>query len=357
MKAISILLLIGTIVVTAVSAKDLTRAQALKIGSDNDGVKNGKFWLEKGDASPPFNHVGHIIISGGNQISLTLNGTNIAGHIMHAPYDDGSQTRLDFFVSSNGKGWVVAHVLKPEIKDTRPEKPRDVRPAKHKALASAAKLAIEEGDLDFLKLLFKKGLKVNEALEFKDGDTLLHEATSWKRLDVVKFLLESGADPRIRNRYGKRPIDAVITGESKKDKDLCALLARPNDKDTMVEGIPSGLIAELLPHQSKKEIIFVSWNGADPSPEMLAEIRKTVPNARAASRMVTLERRPLGAHTWYQDKKSKEFGSLIEVSVKHAGEVWTASVRSTVAPALAGGGWAGKARKKYGYWFTVSYMT
>lgn len=349
MKALSILLLITTICVTDVLAQALTRDQALKIGSDNDGIGNGKFWFEHGDSSPPFTHAGHITISQGSQISLTLNDGATTGLGVDAPYDDGSQTRLDFFTSSNGKGWVAAHVLKPEIEKTRPEAPRDERPATHKAHSPAAKLAIEQGDLDFLGALLKKGLQVNEALDFEDGDTLLHEATSWGKVDVMKFLLAAGADPTIRNRYGDRPIDTVIEGEK---EDLCALLARPNHEEALVDGIPSGLIEELLPHRSKDEIIFVSWNGGDPAPELLAAIRKTIPSARAASLMATLDRRPLGAHSWYQDKATKEFGSLIEVNLDKKDEVWTATVRTTVGPVMAGGGWKGKARKKYGYWYT-----
>jgi ankyrin repeat protein len=241
------------------------------------------------------------------------------------------------------------HVLKPEIENTQPKVPRDERPSDHKALSGAAELAIEQGDLDFLGLLFKKGLLVNEALNFEDGDTLLHVATSWGKLDIVKFLLEVGADPTIRNHYGDRPIDTAI---SDKEEDLSALLARPDDEEAMVDGIPSGLIEAILPNRTQNEIIFISWNRANPGPELLAEIRKTVPNARPASRKKTLDRRPLGAHSWYQDTESKEFGTLIEVSLDNEGEIWTAAVRRSVGPVMAGGGWKGKARKRYGYWHT-----
>ncbi len=349
MKTLSVLLFVSAISFTGGFAQDLTREQALKIGSDSDGIGNGKFWFEHGDSSPPFTHAGHIAISRGSQITLTLNDGATSRLGVNAPYDDGSQTRLDFFTSSNGKGWVAAHVLKPEMENTRPEPPRDERPAAHKALSPAAKLAIDQGDLDFLGALLKKGLRVNEALDFQDGDTLLHEATSWGKLDIVKFLLKNGADPTVRDRYGERPIDAAIRA---KEEDLCKLLSKPDGDEPLVDGVPSGLIEEVLPHRYTGENYFISWNGKDPEPEILAKIRKTLPKARAASRMKTLDRRPLGAHSWYQDKESGEFGTLIEVKVDNEGEVWTTTVRTTVGPILAGGGWKGKARKEYGYWYT-----
>jgi hypothetical protein len=348
MKATLLLFFTSVLSIISVDAQNLARDQALQIGVQNDGTGNGKFWFERGDSSPPFVHAGHIVISQGSQISLTLKGAT-SGLGVDAPYDDGSQTRLDFFTSSNGRGWVTAHVLKPEIKSTRPEPPRDERPSTHKALCSAAELAIREGDLDFLKALLKRGLQINEALDFEDGDTLLHEVVYSDDLAIVKFLLANGADPNVRNRYGDRPIDNAI---SVKEEALCKLLARPNGNEGEVDGIPTGLIEEVLPHQSSNEIFFVSWNGQDPSLDVLAEIHKTVPKAMPASRMETLKRRPLGAHSWYRDQESNEFGSLIEVTLGKAGDAWAASVRMTVGPVMAGGGWKGKARKEYGYWYT-----
>lgn len=344
-----LLFVVGPFSFWSVSAQDLTRDQALKIGSDNDGAGNGKFWFEHGDSSPPFTHAGHINISRGSGVFLTLNDGATSGLGVDAPHEDGSETRLDFFTSSNGKGWVAAHVLKPEIEETAPEGPRDERSPVHRALSPAAELAIEEGDLDFLASLLKRGLQINEALDFEDGDTLLHAATSWQKVDIVKFLLQNGADRTIRDRYGDRPIDAAIGREH---EELCVILSMPEDKDTVVDEIPSGLIAELLPHQTNDEIIFVSWNDRDPSAELLAEIQKTAPEARPASQMKTLSRRPLGANSSYQDKESKEFGTLIEVGLKNEAEVWIASVRTSTGPIMAGGGWRGKARKGYGYWFT-----
>ena len=287
------------------------------------------------------------MISRGSQITLTVNGPGTAGLGVDAPYHDESQTRLDFFTSSKGTGWVVAHVLKPEIADTRPAPPKDERPAVHQALCSAAELAIREGDLEFLKVLIKRGLQINEALDFEAGHTALHRTVWHGEIDIVKYLLEQGADREVRNRFGERPIDEAI--QLKADK-LYPLLAKPPAKDELVDGIPVGVLEQVLPRGAGDGVFFVSWDEKDPSPELLASIRKILPKARPASRMKTLERRPLGAHSWYQDKDNREFGSLIEVKLGSTGEIWTARVRTTVGPVMAGGGWEGQVSKAHGYW-------
>ena len=348
MKAIFLLILTGVSLSISVRANDLTREEALKIGHDNNGAKNGEFWFEHGDSSPPFVHSANIIISRGSQVHLAWSGDD-SGVGVDAPYDDGSETRLDFFTSSKGHGWITAHVLKPEIVSTRPEPPRDQRPPTHIALSPAAELAIHEGDLDFLKVLMKRGLKVNEALDFQRGNTLLHEAISARNLEIGKFLLTKGASPETRSRYGERPIDQAINA---KQKDFCNLLAKPRGDENKIDGIPTGLIQEVLPHNSMNEIVFVSWNNQDPSADVLMEICKSIPDARVKSKMETIDRRPLGARSWYRDKETHEFGTLIEVDLHEVKDYWTATVRESVGPVMAGGGQKCNIRKVYGYWHT-----
>jgi ankyrin repeat protein len=54
------------------------------------------------------------------------------------------------------------------------------------------------GDLEAARILFAHGANVNAQGE--DGDTPLHRAISG---DMIQLLLEHGADPSIRNRYGE----------------------------------------------------------------------------------------------------------------------------------------------------------
>lgn len=347
MKTFPLICLAGILLCIRVSAQSLTREEALKTGHANEGAGNGEFWFEQGDPSPPFRHVGKIVIPQGSAIYLGLgDGRKDLG--VNASSDDGSQTRLDFFTSAKGKGWVTAHVLKPEVKSTV-EKPQDERPAIHKALSPAARLAVQEGDTDFLEVLLKRGLQVNGALDFESGDTLLHEAVASGGPGLVEFLLKKGAQSDIRNRHGDRPADLAITMGN---RDICRLLAKPDGGENKIGDIPAGLIEQVLPHESTKEVFFISWAGEDPSGDVLKEIRRWLPHARPKSAMEALERRPLGASSWYQDKDTHEFGTLIQIRLKKGKDYWDASVRSTVGPSLAGGGWEARIQKRFGYWYS-----
>jgi hypothetical protein len=79
-------------------------------------------------------------------------------------------------------------------------------------------------------------------------------------------------------------------------------------------------------------------------------LKQSHPNARPASLLETLQRRPLGARTWYRDKANGKFGSLMEISVDSIEKGWKVRLRQTVGPFLAGGGHEMQYTKHYGYW-------
>lgn len=131
-----------------------------------------------------------------------------------------------------------------------------------------------------------------------------------------------------------------------------SLTDAPNE-EKRIAGVPVGLLAKVLPHPGPEEIHFLSfiaWNGQDPPPALLAEIRKTIPKARPASRLETIPHQPGQSRTSYRDREDGEFGDLIEVKLASEGAVWTVSVRRTSAPALSGSGWTGKVREAEGRW-------
>jgi len=67
-------------------------------------------------------------------------------------------------------------------------------------------VAADEGYYQVVQLLVKEG-KINVNRRDVDGDTALHEAADEGHLAIVKFLVENGADPSIKNKKGRTPLD------------------------------------------------------------------------------------------------------------------------------------------------------
>lgn len=69
---------------------------------------------------------------------------------------------------------------------------------------SALHFAAKEGRLDVAKILIKKGIKI-DLQDLYGKDALSTALLNWKggaNLEMVKVLLESGADPRVKNKSG-----------------------------------------------------------------------------------------------------------------------------------------------------------
>ena len=58
------------------------------------------------------------------------------------------------------------------------------------------------------------------------GRTPLYEAADWGHLDVVRALLNAGADKTIADQFGFKPIDVVCTIGDKQHKDAIVALLR-----------------------------------------------------------------------------------------------------------------------------------
>jgi len=73
----------------------------------------------------------------------------------------------------------------------------------------------QEGKEDDLKEAILLGLDLNRADE--NGMTALMVATKHANLDVVKMLIENGANPRLKNKRGERAADlAPKSGQGRK---------------------------------------------------------------------------------------------------------------------------------------------
>ncbi len=61
---------------------------------------------------------------------------------------------------------------------------------------------------DIVKLLLERGADINAA--DNDKRTPLHEAMSYKAFEVVRFLVEKGADVNLEDKNGKTPLSSIV---------------------------------------------------------------------------------------------------------------------------------------------------
>ena len=82
-------------------------------------------------------------------------------------------------------------------------------------------LAVMDGDIHTVRWLLDKGVNAND-VEPATGATPLMLACSRSKLEVVKALLEGGADVELTDRCG---LDAIAFAQSRNDKAITALVA------------------------------------------------------------------------------------------------------------------------------------
>ena len=74
------------------------------------------------------------------------------------------------------------------------------------------------GGLETAGLLIAAGAEVNRPCEH--GRTALHMAAAWGHLDVVRLLVESGADPAIRDDEGMTPAEIASRSQRVPEENL-----------------------------------------------------------------------------------------------------------------------------------------
>lgn len=75
--------------------------------------------------------------------------------------------------------------------------------------------AVLGGDLDLVKQRVAAGADINEVT---NKGTALHVSCIYRREEIGRFLLENGANPRAKDKYGRMPIDVA------EDTEMVALL-------------------------------------------------------------------------------------------------------------------------------------
>ena len=328
--------------------KGRSREEALKLCRTLGGAETGEFWFEHGDKDGPYHHAGRLILSPGGCVSYAVAEPNgeLSETGLDVP-DEAAELHMDFFTGKSGHGWVVTHCFKPEVKPTAVAARKDHRSACQQALGPAAEFAIANGNLALLKALVGQGLELNEYLDFNKQTTALSSAVWDHQLEIAKYLIAKGANKEMRGAFGERPIKTAFDLGL---KDFCKLLAKPDVEEKKIFGVPEGLLEEVFAKQAPRNPMFLRWQGEDPPQDLLTWLKRSHPEIRPASRMETLQRRPLGASSWYRDKTDGAFGTLWECSIEASGEGWKVRIRDTTGPSLAGGGIEAQYTKHCGYW-------
>jgi len=85
--------------------------------------------------------------------------------------------------------------------------------------------AMREGEhaLDIVRVLVEHKADVNG--KSNRGSTALHGAVAFLSQDIVDYLLVNGADPTIKNSFGKTPLDIASMSEFQKNKHIYQILS------------------------------------------------------------------------------------------------------------------------------------
>ncbi|MEE2743357.1 MAG: ankyrin repeat domain-containing protein [Bdellovibrionota bacterium] len=111
----------------------------------------------------------------------------------------------------------IEAISKP--KDEKVDFPKIYFPHKLPEIKNGSILrAAKRATVETIRYLLEKGLNIN----FKDsnGNTALHHAVFGKRAENIKFLINNGADPGLKNKMGLNPKELAI---KKKDETLTQL--------------------------------------------------------------------------------------------------------------------------------------
>jgi len=110
-------------------------------------------------------------------------------------------------------------------------------------------IASQNGHVDLVKLIVQNGANVNSP-NLK-GQTALHMSVAYDLYSISKFLMEKGADPKLKNNDGHEAllgIDGNKTGPEAWDAPLTILKDASDDKEELeiafkaLEGAASGII-------------------------------------------------------------------------------------------------------------------
>lgn len=126
----------------------------------------------------------------------------------------------------------------------------------------ALKSAITKGDLESVKICLQSpGFKVNEGAA--NQDNLLKLAYKERKKDIVKALLDSGADPTLSLNYDKSLLEQIIIAGDQEYFDLC-LSIEGIDLNRATSSVPSTFLAVAKKNGRIEMIKAMLKRGANP---------------------------------------------------------------------------------------------
>lgn len=320
-----------------------------------------EYVTEFGDANGPFCNIGSLVVNSASNPSFSVYAKGGIVGSSSGISDPNVMLHVEYFVNEKGNGFAVVHkrpVENPSPREDEEELPEDDRPQDHVLVSDAAASAIASGNTRRLSALFQAGLSVNDPLDWRNGWTALHYTAIFNQPRVAKLLLEHGAELDAKSRYGDRPIDMAFENGA---AELCEVLRKPSGNEKQIGGFSEDLLAQVFGSDTTDtQVRFLSFNGKDPSDDMLDFFRRQWPNVRARSQAEEVapgtpkESKPA---TSYRDVKTKDHGVVVELElVKVAEDAYDWKYRVASGPFLAGGGSKGKVSKKFGYWIEYDSM-
>jgi hypothetical protein len=224
----------------------------------------------------------------------------------------------------------------------------------HEELKAAAEFAISSGNADLLTALFKAGLQIDEPLDDDTEWTALHVAVVHNQIALARLLRDNGAWLDSRDKYGKRPIDHAF---AYKQTQMCEILAKGDQHERLISGIPVGALDEILAtSQLDTNLVFISFNQADPADDLMKRLAMIWPYGKPISSAIAVpeEERPHDVHSTLKDKTSGEFGHMIILNVERQADAQYEWSLGWYAGSLAAGSTTGVVERRYGYWICTT---
>jgi len=98
----------------------------------------------------------------------------------------------------------------PEVQPTEPVAP-EAKPDKMEAVKQNNWEAARSGRIELIKQFLADGMDIEMA--DKEGLTAMYRAANNDQKATVSFLLEQGADPNTRDKWGNTPLDVTLSGD------------------------------------------------------------------------------------------------------------------------------------------------